>query len=90
VGDPFAVFAADPGKHEVLKMLWAELYNCLARLDEDAPPRVVLCVLGSCPATQPRPVAVGRIQRRGHPACRAHIAKLADRPGGWPLRVEES
>lgn len=88
--DPFRIFAgASSAKQEILKNLWPELYEALAKLDQPEAERVITCVIGSCPYTNPRPRAVGRLTRNGHPACRAHIAKMADRVGGWPLKREE-
>ncbi len=85
-GDPFKVFMDAPDSHrEMLKTLWPELYASLAPASDTVRP--LTCVLGSCPFTKPRPVAVGRITRNGHPACRKHIATAADRVGGWPLKL---
>jgi hypothetical protein len=90
VANAEAVFAAGTeAKQNMIKNLWPELYNALAGLTAGQN-RTVYCALGSCPHTKPRPLAVGRITRMGHPGCRAHIAKLADRPGGWPLPAEEN
>lgn len=89
--DPFRLFADDPGKQAALKIVWPELHDALARVGQ--PDEVVrACVLGDCAPDMaaalgvPRRRAVGRVTRNGHPACRHHI-HLADRPGGWPLKI---
>ena len=90
MADAEAVFARGTDvNRNTLKMIWPELYDALAGLGPGQN-RVVLCAIGSCPNTKPRPVAVARLTRMGHPACRAHVAKLADRPGGWPLPAKEN
>jgi hypothetical protein len=84
------LFQNNPGKHSGLKIFWPELYDALAGLGPGQQNRTITCVVGSCPMTDPRPLAVARLSRMGHPACRSHVAKLADRPGGWPLRASEN
>lgn len=91
VADAERIFAAgSESKKNTIKMIWPELYDALAGLGPGQQNRTVYCVLGSCPHTDPRPIAVARITKMGHPACRAHIAKLADKPGGWPLSAKEN
>jgi hypothetical protein len=89
MSDPWRIFRNDPSRAETLKILWPELYNSLADLDSGKPAQAIRCCLSPCahlPITA-RPVAVGRIFDNGHPACAEHIT-LANRPGGWPLKVE--
>jgi hypothetical protein len=77
-------------QRSLLLKIWPAMHAAVAPSNDEAEPaRNVLCVIGSCPFTRPRPVAVGRLTRNGHPACRAHIAKLANRLGGWPLERQE-
>lgn len=97
--DPYRLFKASPGKHRTLKALWPELYACLAGTggksdpgEAGPPPKQYHCCIGSCyglPKGQ-RPLAVGRLSRWGAPACKACLAKLADKPGGWPLELEKN
>lgn len=87
--DPFAIFRAGEGKHSTLKILWPELYACLAGSDKPEVVRPVHCVLVPCVDAKPRPLAVARLFRFGHPACAMHVSRSADRPGGWPLSREE-
>lgn len=93
--DPFQVFKADTSRQETLKILWPELYECLAELDK-AEPKVILCALhfariGS-DEWAARPPAVGRISDAwGPPACRDCITRIhgADH-SGWPLKLERT
>lgn len=85
--DPFRVFKADPGRQHTLSVIWPELFNCLADVDNAAGDRVVMCALDPCAFARPRVPAEGRVFEHGHPACAEHL-KLADRPGGWPLKIE--
>lgn len=98
MSDPWQIFKADPSRQETLKILWPDLYECLADLDSGAPPRVIRCVLGGnhpdIPLFSPvgRPVAVGRISDQyGPPACRECIDKIHGRGhAGWPLKRERA
>jgi hypothetical protein len=96
MSDPWRIFKGDPSRQETLKILWPDLYECLAELDDAGPPRVIRCVLGGnhpdIPLFSPtgRPVAVARISDAyGPPACRGCIDKIhgAGHPG-WPLKRE--
>lgn len=93
--DPLDVFRAKPNKHSILKTLWPELYAALAGEagpgDAPRPAPVIPCVVGAC-STRPsghRPAAIARLGRWGPPACREHIDRHAERPGGWPLDLKE-
>jgi hypothetical protein len=91
MSDPFRIFEQGRSKQETLKMLWPELYECLAKLDVPQADRVIRCPVGTCGSGRTPGVggrAVGRLTRNGTPACRAHLDKLADRPGGWPMKTE--
>ena len=48
MSDPFRIFEQSRSKQETLKMLWPELYECLARLDVPQAPRVIRCSVSSC------------------------------------------
>lgn len=89
MSDPFRVFRDDPGRQETLKILWPALYECLARLDEPGPPRVLKCGLGVHPLGAGPPAVARIINRFGQPACRPCIDKIYG-PGhaGWPLELE--
>lgn len=76
-------------KQSSIQMIWPELYDALAGLAAGQN-TVVGCVIGDCPRTTPRPLAVARLTRMGHPACKAHVDRLADRPGGWPLPAADN
>lgn len=98
MSDPFAIFKADPSRQETLKILWPVLYECLARLDEAGPPRVIQCAVHPGAAFESRewharPAAVARISDKwGPPACRGCIDRIHKSYGldhaGWPLKVE--
>ena len=91
MSDPFRIFEAGRSKQETLKMLWPELYECLAKLDVPRAAVVVRCAVSTCaPGTRPGPAAfaTARLTSGGAPACAHHVRLLADRPGGWPLRTE--
>jgi len=91
MSDPWRIFKNDPNRQETLRVLWPDLYECLAELDEPGPPRVLLCVLaGNHPEGGPRPLAVARIgDQYGHPACRKCIDKIhGEGHEGWPLKRE--
>lgn len=94
MADPKAVFAGGTdARRQMIERCWPELYNALAGLNKDGKPdgsRAVWCVLGNAEHHAARVPAVARITRMGHPACAEHVAKLADRPGGWPLAAEEN
>lgn len=94
MGEASTVFAnGSDSKRQTLERFWPELYNALAGLGRDGKPtgnRPVWCVLGGREHHEARVPAVARITRMGHPACAEHVAKLADRPGGWPLPAEEN
>ena len=94
MADAETVFAAgSDAKRQTLERLWPELYNALAGLGPDGKPatsRAVWCVVGSIEHHAARVPAVARLTRMGHPACAEHIAKMSDRPGGWPLPAEEN
>lgn len=89
--DPWTIFKNDVGRQETLKILWPDLYDCLADLDKGGPPRVIRCVLGGyhgeLPSAQ-RPPAVARIgDQYGPPACRECIDKVHGKgAAGWPLK----
>jgi hypothetical protein len=100
--DVFQVFKDSPGKHSTLKILWPALYEAFAGPDgpvgEDGPPPRyydrMLCPIGDCghPGPNqnlPRRQVVARLERNGTPACAQHVAAHADRPGGWPLKIEK-
>lgn len=82
------VFAADgEARAETLKLIWPELHDALAGLAGDLPDRQLTCASGRCAAPGligPRPVAVGRLNRGGAPACRPCIDRYGD-GGSWPL-----
>lgn len=84
-GDPFLIFRATPSRQETLKVIWPELYECLAGIGRHAEPRNLLCVIGDCPVTTPRRPAAGRLSPNGHPACAEHL-KGAEIRGGYPLK----
>lgn len=90
MSDPWQIFKSDEGRQNTLKILWPDLYECLADLDSDAPPRVIRCVLGGMHGEGQRPLAVGRIgDQYGHPACRSCIDRVHGKGHpGWPLRRE--
>lgn len=87
-GDPFAIFREGTSRQETLKVIWPELYECLAGIGKHAKPRNLFCVIGDCvDVTTPRRArvpAAGRLTPNGHPACEKHL-KLAEIPGGYPL-----
>lgn len=88
--DPKAVFAAGTDTNRaMLQRLWPALYNALAGT-APGEQRTIWCVVGDPDHIRRRVPAAGRITRMGHPACADHVAKLADRPGGWPLPAEEN
>lgn len=89
-GDPWRIFKADPGRQNTLKMLWPDLYECLADLDHAGPSRVLTCVMAANHPDGAKPPAVARIaDEYGHPACRSCLDKIHG-PGhpGWPLKRE--
>ena len=90
MSDPWRIFKDDPGRQNTLKMLWPDLYECLAQLDGSGPARVIKCALTPCVDVPlgTRPPAVARLFEYGPPGCERHVKTLADRPGGWPLRRE--
>jgi hypothetical protein len=87
MSDPWRIFKADPSRAETLKILWPDLYNCLAELTGGGSGRVVRCALGQHGGRPGSPPAEARLFEGGPPACRDHLLS-ADRPGGWPLKVE--
>lgn len=92
-GDPFAIFREGGSRRETLKVIWPELYECLAGIGAFAKPRNLYCVIGECSkAAKARAgvPAAGRLTVNGHPACKHHLHALADIPGGWPLRRLDS
>ena len=93
MSDAHRVFREDPSRQETLKILWPELYNALADLDDGAS-RVILCALHDArigsEGWEGRPAAVARISDQwGPPACRTCLARIhgADH-SGWPLKLE--
>jgi hypothetical protein len=90
MADPFAVFRASPNKQKTLLALWPELHEALAGPAVPEAERVYPCVLGDCAGRKPPVRAVARLSRWGHAACAAHVARSADRSGGWPLDPKES
>lgn len=89
MGDPFRIFAEGRSKQETLKMLWPELYECLAKLDVPQAERVIRCAVSTCgpggTSLKVPGLAVARLSAGGPPACAHHVLTLANRPGGWPL-----
>jgi len=83
--DPFVVFRGNPSRQNTLKALWPELYEALVGPAVPEAEKVVNCVIMPCTQADPRPRAVARLDRWGHPACAQHVLQYADRPGGWPL-----
>lgn len=89
MSDPWRIFKADLNRQNTLKVLWPDLYESLAGLDEAGPPRVLKCVLAAHPLGG-GPAAVARIvSDYGPPACRTCIDSIHG-PGhaGWPLKRE--
>lgn len=87
--DPFRIFReASSVRQENLKIVWPELYDCLARAGSatQAARQVKCAMCAHRYPNEPAP-AVGRTRRNGQPACASCLAELADRPGGWPLRL---
>ena len=89
MADPWKLFKGDPSRQETLKILWPDLYECLADLDSDAPPRVLKCVLAPHPVGK-GPFAVARVvDQYGPPACRGCIDRIHGKGHqGWPLKRE--
>jgi hypothetical protein len=91
VPDAYDAFAqGSASRKQMLERFWPELYNALARVGEAGSQRAMWCVLGDLAHVNQHHPAVGRITRMGHPACQAHIDRLADRRGGWPLPAVEN
>ncbi len=88
--DPYAVFRASPGRHDTLKALWPDLYAVLAGPPKVQAERIIPCCVAPCAQLplRERPRAVARVHRWGPAACAAHVKKLADQPGGWPLEAK--
>jgi hypothetical protein len=94
--DPWQIFKGDEGRQNTLKILWPELYECLAELDNAGPPRVIRCVLSGRHPDVPtfsregRPLAVARLDDAyGPPACRGCIDAVHGKGHpGWPLKRE--
>lgn len=87
-GDPYRIFREAGGsKQEILKTLWADLYEALMPPPDAAATRQIPCpICRDRYPNEPAPI-VARLTRNGHPACRQCIDNLADRPGGWPLKL---
>jgi hypothetical protein len=83
------VFRDDEARQETLAIVWPELHEALvgppAVGGDEGPIRV--CSMGehspSAGVAGPRPLAVGRVGRNGHPACRRHLDEFGD---AHPLR----
>jgi hypothetical protein len=87
--DPWKIFKADPSRQETLKILWPDLYDCLAELDEAGPARVLRCVLGAHPTGQGPPAAGRIVDQWGAPACGPCIERVHGKGHeGWPLKRE--
>lgn len=92
MSSPQAVFLnAAESKRMTLQAVWPELYDALSGRNADGGLPNPGCVIGECAYIKPRTLvpAVGRLTYNGHPACEVHIARMADRPGGWPLVRQE-
>jgi hypothetical protein len=94
MSDPWTIFKSDEGRQNTLKILWPDLYECLAELDGAGPPRVIRCVLGGChdlPSAD-RPLAVARLNDiYGPPACRGCLDRIHGKGHpGWPLKRERN
>jgi hypothetical protein len=79
-------------RKDAVKTLWPELYAELAGTVAAAKAgRVVRCAsVQHCDTPyDARPLAVGRIELGGGPACKECIADRARRPGGYPLTVTD-
>jgi hypothetical protein len=91
MSDPYAIFRNDTaGRQNTLKVIWPELYDCLAQIDGPAANKVIRCALGTCsgPSGLHAP-AVARLFPDGPPACSEHI-RSSRRSGGWPLERTQS
>lgn len=86
-GDPMAVFAQNPDKHETLQMIWPELYDALYVPPEGR--RAWGCGFHRGADGEPGPYfpVVARIWLNGPPACRECVAGKSDTPGGYPLKL---
>lgn len=89
--DPFKIFReAGSGRQESLRLVWQELYDCLARTGQSAEPRAVKCALAPPDGHADHGEAIARISPNGTPACRACLATLRPaRPGGYPLALTD-
>lgn len=89
MSDPFRIFKADPSRQETLKILWPDLYECLADLDTPGRSETLRCVLGEHPLGKGPPAVARIVDQHGPPACRGCIDKIhgSGHPG-WPLKRE--
>lgn len=92
MGNAEDIFRNDPrdSKRDMIKRIWPELHDALNGIEDGKPNRTVFCAVGDPEHIKARHLAVGRITRMGHPGCSVCVARLADRPGGWPLPAAEN
>jgi len=83
---------AGAGKQEGLRHFWPELHAALSGQGPDAAPRPApwcpICTRTETPAAAKKR-ATGRLTFNGTPACPSCIARSSDRPGGYPLELQE-
>lgn len=92
MGEAERIFRSEErdSKRDMIKRIWPELYDALNGLENGKPNRTVFCAVGDPEHIKGRHIATGRVTRMGHPACSSCLARLADRPGGWPLPAADN